>query len=415
MAPLGILRRDLLRYLRNPVRTALLFAVPLVMSAVFALAFGGGGGDQISIKVLLFDEDGTLLSKLADGVGTSSEASDRLDLVPVGEEGYAMMENGEASALVHIPKGFTNDYLEGRPTTIEVIKNPSERFLPKVVEEGVGIGGIVLSVASRVFRSELQQIAQLKRGTSFPADAAVAELSAGFNGTLRGLERYLFPPVIDLETVKLQEDTTETDSGVFGILAYVLPGFSIMGILFLAQSATRDILVDRESGMLRHLLTAPVSPIDFLLGKCLSVFVVTIVGFAIFVGIGLAAGISWGPAPAVIFLMLASSLAAAGLLLLIMSLAGSERQGDTIATIVIMVSSMLGGAFIPVAQIPGFLRPLCAVTPVYWSTEAFATLMLNGGSLADILPNVAVLAAVGAAMLFGGAAILGRRIRRGAV
>ena len=98
-----------------------------------------------------------------------------------------------------------------------------------------------------------------------------------------------------------------------------------------------------------------------------------------------------------------------------MSLAGSERQGDTIATIVIMVFSMLGGAFIPVSQIPGFLRPISAATPVYWSSQAFATLMLNGGSLADIVPNVVVLTAVGAAMLLGGAAILGRRILRGGV
>ena len=53
MAGLDILRRDLLRYWRNPFRTALLFAVPLVMAGVFALAFGRGGGDQITIKNLL--------------------------------------------------------------------------------------------------------------------------------------------------------------------------------------------------------------------------------------------------------------------------------------------------------------------------------------------------------------------------
>ena len=39
MAALNIVRRDLLRYLRNPGRTALLFALPLVMSAIFALVF----------------------------------------------------------------------------------------------------------------------------------------------------------------------------------------------------------------------------------------------------------------------------------------------------------------------------------------------------------------------------------------
>lgn len=415
MAPLGILRRDLLRYLRNPARTALLFAVPLVMAAVFALVFGGGGGGQITIKVLLFDEDDTLLSRLAEGVGGSSDADQRLDVIPVGEEGYEMMERGEASALVHIPKGFTDDYLEGRPTAIDVVKNPSERFLPKVVEEGVGVGGTVLSVASRVFRPELERIADFRRDSSFPADQAVADLSARFNSTLRGLERFLLPPVIELESVVLEEEGAEDNQGSFNILAYVLPGFSIMGILFLAQSATRDILVDRESGMLRHLLTAPVSPTDFLLGKCLSVFVVTALGFAVFVLIGLAAGISWGPAPAVGILMLASSLAAAGLLLLIMSLAGSERQGDTITSIVIIVFSMLGGALMPVSQMPSFLRPLAAATPVYWATEAFSELILRGGSIFDVLPNVLILTAAGAAMMLAGAALLGRRIRHGGV
>ena len=69
MAAVEIVRRDLVRYWRNPVRTALLFALPLVMSAIFALVFGGGGTDQITIKVLLFDDDDSLLSVLLEGAG----------------------------------------------------------------------------------------------------------------------------------------------------------------------------------------------------------------------------------------------------------------------------------------------------------------------------------------------------------
>ncbi len=68
-----------------------------------------------------------------------------------------------------------------------------------------------------------------------------------------------------------------------------------MGILFLAQSATRDILRDREAGLLRHLLTAPVSPGDYLLGKCLSVLLVTAAGFALMTVVGSAMGVAWGP------------------------------------------------------------------------------------------------------------------------
>lgn len=419
MVVLDIVRRDLLRYWRNPIRTALLFAVPLVMAGVFALAFGGGGGDQITIKVLLFDEDDSLLSRLLEGAGDSSRADQKLEVVLVGEEGYEMMESGEASALIHLPEGFMADYLDGKPTTIGVVKNPSERFLPKIVDEGVRIGAVGLSEASQVFRAELAQMGDFAREEKFPADLAVAGLSAGVNHNLRGLERFLFPPVVTLESVSLRpkggEEEEEEEGSGFNILAYVLPGFSIMGILFLAQSATRDILRDRESGLLRHLLTAPVSVNDYLGGKCLSVFAVTILGFALFVLIGIAAGIHWGPATAVVPLMLASALATAGLLILIMSLVGSERQGDTLTTMIIIVSSMLGGAFLPVSQMPAFIKPISAATLVYWSTEGFSKLIIHGGGLADIVLNLTVLTVVGLVLMIIGALILKRKIERGTV
>ncbi len=415
MVARDIVRRDLLRYWRNPIRTALLFAVPLVMAGVFALAFGGGGGDQITITVLLFDEDDSLLSRLLEGAGDSSRSDEKLEVVLVGEEGYEMMERGEASALIHLPKGFMADYLDGKPTTIGVVKNPSERFLPNIVDEGIRIGAVGLSEASQVFHAELAQMGDFAREEKFPADLAVAGLSAGVNNKLKGLERFLFPPVVTLESVSLRPEGGEEEDSGFNILAYVLPGFSIMGILFLAQSATRDILRDRESGLLRHLLTAPVSVNDYLGGKCLSVFAVTILGFALFVLIGIAAGIHWGPATAVIPLMLASALAAAGLLILIMSLVGSERQGDTLTTMIIIVSSMLGGAFLPVSQMPAFIKPISAATLVYWSTEGFSKLIIYGGGLADIVANLAVLTVVGLVLMVIGALILKRKIERGAV
>jgi len=414
MVALDIVRRDLVRYRRNPVRTALLFAIPLVMSAIFALAFGGGGVSDISIKVLLFDEDDSLLSLLLDGAGNASEM-EGLEIVQVGTEGYEMMERGEASALIHLPENFTTDYLDGKPTTIEVIKNPSERFLPNVVEEGVHIGAVGLSEISRVFRPELEQLSVLTSSEGFPEDLAIGALSAAVNHKMRDLDRYFFPLVVDLETTTLRPEGPEEDAQDLNILAYFLPGFSIMGILFLAQSATRDILLDRESGLLRHLLTAPVTPIDYLLGKCLSVFAVTALGFTFLVFIGIAAGVDWGPPVAVGLLVLASALASGGLLLFVMSLVSSERQGDTLTTIIIIVSSMLSGAFMPVSQMPAFLKPLSAATLVFWSTDGFTALIVNAGGLPDIVSNLLVLTTVGVLLMLLGAAVLKKKIEHGVV
>ena len=414
MTVFAILRRDLNRYRRNPVRTAMLFALPLVMAAIFAVVFSGGAADNIRIRVLLWDEDDSLLSKFARGAADSAESDQRLEIVPVGDEGLAMMDAGAASALVHIPGGFTRDFLAGEVTTVELVKNPSERFLPMVVEEGVGLGAAVLSTASTVLRPELETIGAMTELEGFPTNAAVGGLSSDINSRLRGLEEILFPPVITLETIDLATPTeVESESEATSILSYFLPGLAVMGTLFLAQSATRDILRDRESGLLRHLLTAPVSPGDYLVGKCLSVLLVTSVGFVVLVVIGAAAGVSWGSPLAVGVLMIATAVACSGTLLLIMSLVGTERQGDALTTIVIIAWSMLGGAFVPLEQMPAFVRPLSASTLVYWSIDAFNALIHHGGGLGDILVNLAVLSAAGLTFLTAGALILGRRIRRG--
>ena len=77
MRVLAIVRRDLLRMARNPVRTALMFAMPLALAGIFVLAFGGGDGSQISIRVLVWDEDESLVSWLVGGrLGATAPAED---------------------------------------------------------------------------------------------------------------------------------------------------------------------------------------------------------------------------------------------------------------------------------------------------------------------------------------------------
>ncbi len=166
---------------------------------------------------------------------------------------------------------------------------------------------------------------------------------------------------------------------------------------------------------MRHLLTAPVTTVDYVRGKGLSVLLVTTVGFAILVVIGVAAGVQWGFAPAAAAMVVASAVMASGVLLLITSFVDSERQGDTLTTIVIMVSSMLGGAFVPISQMPKFLLPVAASTPVYWSVDGFSKLTIGGGGFADIALNLAVLIGIGGLCLVIGSVLLQRKLERGAV
>jgi ABC-2 type transport system permease protein len=233
------------------------------------------------------------------------------------------------------------------------------------------------------------------------------------NQKLRGLERFLFPPIIGLETVTLESPDDEDDD--FNILAFFLPGMSVFGILFMAQAATRDILLEKESGLLRHLLTAPVSPAQYVVGKGWSVVTVTAIGFSVLVAVGLVFGVRWGSPLAVVALIVATSLAAAGTMVMIMSLVGSQRQGDALTTIVIIVWSLLGGSFVSIDSMPSFLLPISRTTPTYWAVDGFTTMIHHGGGLAEIAPNVVILSAVGLALLAAGSLVLRRAIVRGSV
>lgn len=399
---------------QNPVRTALLFAIPLMLTGIFAFVFGGGGPAEVSIRVLVFDEDDSLLSRLLSGAGGSPEMDDRIDLVKVGPEGFEMMENGEASALVHLPEGFSRAYLRGEPTTINVVKNPAQRFLPQLVEEGMGIVAEAGSEASRIFRDELSTLDALTQNEGFPSDLAVGAMSTGVNSKMRELDKWLFPPVIDLESSTIDR-AEEDDAQSMSILSMFLPGFAMMGVLFLAQGASRDILSDRETGRLKHLLTAPLSPFQYLFGKCLSVLATTVLGFLFLVLFGSIGGVHWGPPITSALLVLAASLGASGTMVFLISISGSERQSDALTTIVIIVWSMIGGAFMPISQLPDFLIPISQTTLVYWAVDGFQKAIQTGAAVGDVLPNLVVLSGFGALMLVIGATILGRKINRGVV
>lgn len=421
-APLAIVRRDLVRLIRNPGRTALSFAIPLVLATVVAVVFGGSGPPQITIRLLVWNEDEGVIGRFLEGAAGQGSTDERLELVTVGSEGLAMMDEGDnASALIHLPPGLSDDFLQGRPVTIELIKNPSQRFLPQLVQEGASVGAVILGQISRTFRNELAQLASMLETEGLPQRVEVAVMSSSIIGKLEEVERYVLPPIVKLETVTIgaegeDAETNETRkvSAMVEVLSYFMPGLSMLAALFLAQSISRDVLSDRESGLLSHLLAAPVTAGQYLAGKTASVTLVSLLGLGLMICFGMAAGVSWGPPVAVGLLTLATAAATAGLLVLLMSLARTQRQGDAVTTVVIIVSSMLGGAFIPLTQIPGFLRPVTAISPVFWCVDGFNELMLRDGALTTIAPNLAVLSGAGLLMLLVGSLRLGRRIQGGA-
>ena len=78
-----------------------------------------------------------------------------------------------------------------------------------------------------------------------------------------------------------------------------------------------------------------------------------------------------------------------------------------------LVLGFLGGSFVDVGNLPAFMQAVARWTPFYWATSGYRTLLEKGGGVADVLPGIAVLSALGVAFLLAGSFFLRKTIARG--
>ena len=95
---------------------------------------------------------------------------------------------------------------------------------------------------------------------------------------------------------------------------------------------------------------------------------------------------------------------------------GSVMDNDTAAAGVGvgggLVLAGLGGCMVPPEFFPETLAAISFATPHRWAYEAFAAIQRHDGTLADVLPELGVLAGMAAALLLLGAWLLRRSLNR---
>ena len=113
----AVVRREAQRLVRQPMYLVLMFVLPLVSFAFFALLFEKGVARDIPIALL--DEDHSSLSRtvtqMIDATPTAWIAYEIQDM----DEGERLMREGKAMAIVQIPAFFEKNILNNRQTHIE--------------------------------------------------------------------------------------------------------------------------------------------------------------------------------------------------------------------------------------------------------------------------------------------------------
>jgi ABC-2 type transport system permease protein len=70
----------------------------------------------------------------------------------------------------------------------------------------------------------------------------------------------------------------------------------------------------------------------------------------------------------------------------------------------------LGGCMVPIELFPDPMVTIAHVTPHAWAMDAFDVVLRDGGTIADVLPEIGVLAAYAAGLLVVASVVFRRRL-----
>ena len=164
-------------------------------------------------EVVDLDRDDDFLSGVLRSISNQGNAAENLQLhfVDTEEAGIRLVEKRKASAFVVLPENLTDDLLEGTATSIALYKNPAETILPKIVEEGLNIVCIGVSQALSLLQPEIKSIRKMFDQDRMPEPIEVASVASSSVQRLRTVEPYLFPPLIQFETINASDYVQSTN------------------------------------------------------------------------------------------------------------------------------------------------------------------------------------------------------------
>ncbi|MFH1841771.1 MAG: ABC transporter permease, partial [bacterium] len=207
------------------------------------------------------------------------------------------------------------------------------------------------------------------------------------------------------------EAETEIAQASENLFDYFLPGMAVFFLMFGVAAGIRDLHREMVQRTFQRQLLTPALSQEILRGKWGSAAIFGALQLFFLFGTGaIIFGVNLGPDPfALPAITLLCCLAGSSVFLFLAVICPSEKVMDTVSTIFILASAMIGGNFLPVEQMPLFLQRLGSVTFNYWANSAFNQVIAHDAGLSAVTTPLLIL--LGFATLFLMASLISYRIR----
>jgi ABC-2 type transport system permease protein len=285
------------------------------------------------------------------------------------------VERGRLEAALIVPAGYDENLRSGRDVTIEFIArpDPSAQALRNAIESLTVEQGSLLRAAS--LAEELTAVSY-----SDALDTATELAEEGRS--------------LSVEAVAVGDTNPFLSMGAFELGAY---SQLLLFVFLTSMTGSTALIESRRLGLSTRMLATPTPVRTIILGEGLGRLGVALVqGLFIIVGSWLFFGVNWGDPLGAAAIFFTFALGASGTAMLMGSVLKNEQQAGGIGVVLGIGLGAIGGAMVPLAVMEIFsptLYRVAHITPHAWGIEAFQKIIMQNGTIADIVPELAVLLA----------------------
>lgn len=197
-------------------------------------------------------------------------------------------------------------------------------------------------------------------------------------------------------------------------IIHVVAGTSVMMLLFSVAGIGESFLEEKQEGMLKKLLYAPMHHNHILFGKIVFANVISMTQLSImFIYAWLVFSLDIiHHLPSLVLMITVTAYACSGFGILLASFAKSRRQVQALSTTIIMVMSAIGGSMIPIFVMPEIMQKIAVFSVNYWGIQGIYDIFWKLVPLTDFtfLSKVLVLIGIGTLLNFGALLMFRRNI-----
>lgn len=371
----SISRFSLVRYFRERANLFFVFIFPLLIIAVLGAQFGGDQTPEIGVV-------GS--SEFTDAAVERLVDSDAVDVRRVDDEDALadLVTDDEVELGVVVPDDAQTTLESGEQLPLTILLGTTDA----TGDDPAQLEGVV----TRAFAAEAMVpgvTGQLAQQSDQPIDDVRATV-----GQLTG-------ELPSIEVTRSVAGGGEPADEPFGFDQIAVGMLLLMTFLNTFTAATA-LIQNRRLGITRRMIATPTAVSTIVFGEGAGKWVIGMFqALYIMIGSMLLFDVSWGNLPTAFIVLALFSAVAAGAAMLVGALMSNDEQAAGITIMIGLGMGALGGTMFPLELFGSTMTTVAHVTPHAWAVDAFTATIRDGATIADVLPEIGVLAGYAAVLV----------------